>query len=260
VPLVDNWLDQLLSCRAMPLQAIDKRSLPDEVFEQLTAEIVSGAYEPGATIPSERELSAILDVNRHVVREAVKRLEQIGLVKVAQGGRTRVLDFRHSGGLDLLAVLAERSDAVEALLPLLSAALEMRAGIGSDLARLCAQRAGAAVRADLLELSAELARVRERAALLELDQRFWQRAIDGADNLAYQLAFNSLIRTVHAHVHFSVPWIERELRRGDYRRPIADAIAARDAERAAAATRDALTPPRGFARALSELRPRRAAR
>jgi DNA-binding FadR family transcriptional regulator len=236
--------------RRMALQRVEKRSLPDNVFEQLTAEIVGGNYAPGAAIPSERELSGILGVNRHVVREAVKRLEQIGLVKVVQGGRTTVLDFRTTAGLDLLAVLAEHSDALDALLPLLPAALEMRAGIGADLARLCAQRCDRRVRGDVVALAEELSHVREGARLLELDERFWQRVLDGAHNLAYQLAFNSLIRTVHAHMQFSVPWIEEELRRGDHRRPIAAAIAAGDAERAQDAARDALTPPEGFHAAL----------
>ncbi len=250
----------------MPLQAIGRRSLPDEVFEQLTGEIVSGAYAPGDAIPSERELSEMLAVNRHVIREAVKRLEQIGLVKSAQGGRTKVLDFRETGGLDLLAVLAEHSDALEAPVPMLTASLEMRAGIGSDLARLCAERARADVRRNLVELADELAladQVGQDAigvALLELDARFWQRVLDGAGNLAYQLAFNSLLRTVHANIDFSVPWIEAELRRGDYRRPIAKAIVARDAERASVITREALTPPRQLERVLSKRRSRRSAR
>jgi DNA-binding FadR family transcriptional regulator len=183
----------------MPLAPVQKRSLPDEVFEQLTAEIVSGRYAAGDTIPSERELSEVLRVNRHVVREAVKRLEQIGLVKVVQGGRTKVLDFPTTAGLDLLAVLAE-----------------------------------------------QLAVAGTAEAVLELDQRFWQRVLDGAGNLAYQLAFNTLIRTVHAHMQLSAPWLEQELSRGDHRRPIAAAIAAGDGERAALATREALTPPRGF--------------
>jgi DNA-binding FadR family transcriptional regulator len=238
----------------MALQAIQKRSLPDEVFAQLTAEIVGGEYAPGDAIPSERELSETLGVNRHVIREAIKRLEQIGLVKGSQGGRTKVLDFRSTAGLDLLAVLAEGSSALEAALPLLTAALEMRAGIGADLVRLCAQRSGGDVRNDLLVLAAELAQVREGVDLLEIDARFWQRVLDGAGNLAYQLAFNSLLRTVHAHIDFSVPWIEAELQRGDYRRPIAAAIAARDAERAGVIAREALTPPKSFARAFS--RPR----
>ncbi|MEA2214840.1 MAG: Bacterial regulatory protein gntR family, partial [Solirubrobacteraceae bacterium] len=44
----------------MALHAVQKRSLPDKVFEQLTVEIVSGRYSPGATIPSERDLSEVL--------------------------------------------------------------------------------------------------------------------------------------------------------------------------------------------------------
>jgi GntR family transcriptional regulator, transcriptional repressor for pyruvate dehydrogenase complex len=229
----------------VPLRAVEKRSLPDKVFEQLTAEIVSGRYAPGATIASERDLSELMGVNRHVVREAVKRLEQIGLVKVVQGGRTTVLDFRQSAGLDLLALVAEHAEAGDALLPLLAGALEMRAGIGVDVARLCAQRAGSDVKRELLEISEELAAAAQGVELLALDQHFWQRILDGAGNLAYQLAFNSLIRAVHAQHSISLPWLEEELSRGDYRRPIAAAIAAGDGESAAAATRLALTPPVG---------------
>jgi GntR family transcriptional regulator, transcriptional repressor for pyruvate dehydrogenase complex len=228
----------------MPLQQAQKRSLPDDVFEQLVEEIVSGRYAPGAAIPSERELSSILAVNRHVVREAIQRLEQIGLVKVAQGGRTKVLDYRHTAGLDLLALVAERAQPDEELLPLLKATLEMRAGIGVDLVALCAQRGAADVGSDLEELSEQLAQATGED-LLELDQCFWQRVLDGAGNLAYQLAFNSLIRAVHARRDLSIPWLERELAGSDYRRPIAAAIAAGDARAAAAAARDALGPPEG---------------
>lgn len=224
----------------MALRAVEKRSLPDEVFQQLTAEIVSGRYRPGAVIPSERELSEVFAVNRHVVREAVQRLQQIGLVNVVQGGRTKVLDFRSASGLDLLAIVAEHADAAAELTPLLEGALEMRAGIGVDLARLCAERAGSEVRNELLQLSERLAGVAEGAELLPLDQHFWQRILDGAGNLAYQLAFNSLIRAVHALHDVSVPWLEQELKRSDYRRPIAAAIYARDPESAATAVRAAL--------------------
>ncbi len=230
------------------LRAVENSTLADQVFEQLTAEIVNGRYAPGAGLPSERALSELFAVNRHVVREAVKRLEQVGLVRVAQGGATRVLDFRHSAGLDLLAVVAEHADAVEPLVGLLAAALEMRSGIGVDLVRLCAQRADADVRAELPELADALAEAGRGPEIFALDQRFWQRILDGSGNLAYQLAFNSLIRAVHATPDRSLPWLEDELARSDYRRPIAAAIAAGDEEAAAAATRVALTPaPEAFA-------------
>lgn len=235
-------MDQLLSCIAMALQAVEKRSLPDGVFEQLMTEIVSGRYAAGVVIPSERDLSKVFSVNRHVVREAVKRLQQIGLLSVVQGGRTKVLDFRRSAGLDLLALAAEHAEHAEGLLPLLAGALEMRAGIGADVARLCAQRAGEDLREELLEISARLAGDVAGDELLALDRRFWQRVLDGAGNLSYQLAFNSLMRAVHVQHDLSLTWLERELEDSDHRRPIAAAIAAGDAEGAATAARLALTP------------------
>lgn len=229
----------------MALEVIQRESLPDRVFEQLAAEILSGRYTPGDTIPSERQLSAVLQVNRHVVREAVKRLEQVGLVRTVQGGRTTVLDYWRTAGLDLLALVAEYAPALEGLTPLLAATSEMRAGIAVDLARLCAERADRHVRTELPEIAERLAAVAAGEELLALDQRFWQRVLDGAGNLAYQLAFNSLIRAVHARRELSLPWLERELRDGDYRRPIANAIAAADPQAAAEATREALRPLAG---------------
>jgi GntR family transcriptional regulator, transcriptional repressor for pyruvate dehydrogenase complex len=224
------------------LGPVQTRSLPDEVFGQLLAEIVSGRYAPGATLSGERGLSDVFGVNRHVVREALKRLEQVGLVKTVHGGGTKVLEFRRTAGLDLLAVIAEHPEAMEGLLVLLRSALEMRAVIGVDVARLCAKNANDEVRDELVETSETLAAVARGSELLPLDQRFWQLMLDGAGNIAYQLAFNSLIRAVHATPDFSVRWLERELESCDYRRGIARAVAALDAAAAETAARDALAP------------------
>lgn len=227
----------------MALRAVQTSSLPDKVFEQLASEIVSGGYAPGDSLPSERALTQVLGVNRHVVREAVKRLEQIGLVRVIQGGRTKVLDFRLTAGLDLLAVIAEHADAIEPQPALFAAALEMRVGIGVDVARLCAQRASAEVRDELVAIAHKLAAVATGVEILALDQRLWQRILDGAGNLAYQLAFNSLIRAVHAIPEVSVPWLEHELHCSGHRQPLAAAIAVGDADAAAEAARAALAAP-----------------
>jgi DNA-binding FadR family transcriptional regulator len=220
------------------------------VFEQLTAEIVGGGYPVGAAIPSERELSELLGVNRHVVREAVKRLEQVGLVRGTQGGRTTVLDYRLTAGLDVLALLAEHVREVEPLLPLLVAALEMRAGIGADLVRLCTERAAPALRAELPAMAERIRVTGSGEELLALDEAFWRVILEGAGNLAYQLAFNSLIRAVHARVEIGLRWLEDELRRSQHRGPIAAAIAAGDPQGAELAARDALTPPSDLASRL----------
>ena len=227
----------------MPLRALDPPSLPDRIFARLLGEIVSGAYAPGAALPSERALTTSLQVNRHVVREALKRIEQVGLVKISQGGATRVLDFRQSAGLDLLALIAEHADALEGVAQLLAAGLEMRAGIGTDVVRLAAGRATPAQRAAITAQAQALAAAATPAEVLSADRRFWQLVLDAAGNLAYQLAFNSLIRAVDAIPAISAGWLAHELAAGEHRRPIADAIAAGDPDAAATAARAALAPP-----------------
>lgn len=226
----------------MALHAVDRTSLADRVFEQLTREILEGRYAPGDALPAERSLSEVLGVNRHVVREALTRLEQAGLVRVVQGGRTTVLDPRESGGLDLLVLLARHAPTGSAAGPLLAAVMEMRAGMGAEAAGLCAERADEATRQGLLELAEDLAAARTGQELLEGDERFWRLVVDGSGNLAYQLAFNSLLRAVHANIDLSLDRLREELARGDHRRPIAAAIGARDPQRAAQAARDALMP------------------
>ncbi len=226
----------------MALRAVANTSLPDKVFAQLAGEIVSGSYATGAMLPSERALSGVFAVNRHVVREAIGRLEQLGLVSVRAGGGTTVMDFRHTAGLDLLAVLAEHADVAPGILVPLGAALEMRAGIGVDVARLCARRAAPELRDALVKTAGRLAAVATGQELLIVDQRFWQQVVDGAGNFAYQLAFNSLMRGVQAAPELSVSWLEHELASSDFRRPIAAAIAAGDPSSAAEAVAAALEP------------------
>ena len=107
-----------------------KRS--ETVHAALRGAILDGTLAPGDPLPSERVLAAEHGVNRHAVREAVKRLQQAGLIHVTHGGATRVLDWRTHGGLELLTDLPGR---------LLRDVTEMRATIGADAAALCAERA-----------------------------------------------------------------------------------------------------------------------
>jgi DNA-binding FadR family transcriptional regulator len=237
-----DWSNQLwYRRRSMALHALDTESLPDQIFGRLLGEIVAGEHPPGTALASERQLTAELGVNRHVVREALKRLEQVGLVQINQGGATRVLDFRRTAGLDLLALIAERAEALEGVLPLLGHGLEMRASIGADVARLAARRATGDERRAITEAAEALAGAGEDQVVA--DRRFWQLLLDAAGNLAYQLAFNSLIRAVDAIPDFHAGWLAAELTAGDHRRPIATAVAAGDADTAADAARAGLEPP-----------------
>jgi DNA-binding FadR family transcriptional regulator len=97
----------------MALQPVNRRSVPEDVFEQIVAEVLSGDMAPGAALPSERRLAEVLGVSRPAVREAIKRLTEAGLVEVRQGDATTVRDFRRHAGLDLLPRLLIRAGDVD---------------------------------------------------------------------------------------------------------------------------------------------------
>jgi GntR family transcriptional repressor for pyruvate dehydrogenase complex len=224
----------------MALRAIQNQSLPDQVFGQLATQIFKGAYKPGENLPAERQLAEIFGVNRHVVREATKRAEQIGLVSVTQGGGTKVLDFERTAGLDLLALMAEHTDVTDFNIRLWLGGLEMRAAIGVDLARLCALRGDQKVKDDLVAIANELRAAPEGPGLIAIDRRFWERMLDGAGNIAYRLAFNSLIKGADTRPELHLSWTIQELQQGDHRMPIARAIAEGDSAAAEAAASTAL--------------------
>ena len=92
----------------MPLQPVTRRSVPDEVFDQVLSEVVDGGLEAGEALPSERRLAEVLGVSRPAVREALQRMAQTRLLDVRHGGATTVRDFRRYAGLDLLPRLLVR--------------------------------------------------------------------------------------------------------------------------------------------------------
>lgn len=224
----------------MALNEVKPRSLADDLFRQIASEILDGTYPVGANLPPERLLAEQFGVNRHVVREATKRAQQIGLVSSTQGGGTRVLDFERTAGLDALALLSEYAAEDLAGARLWRAGFEMRAAIGTDLARLCALRADPSVRGDLVALAHQLKAAPRDASIVALDLRFWERMLDGADNVAYRLAYNSLIRSAQHSPELQLGWTITELESSDFRIPIAEAIAAGDSAAAEAATRTSL--------------------
>jgi DNA-binding FadR family transcriptional regulator len=212
-------------------------TLSSRIHAQLRADILGGRYAAGEALPSERRLSEALDTNRHAVREALKRLQQAGLVSISQGGATRVRDWRRHGGLELLLDVAAEGDAPEALhAP--RAAMEMRACIGADAARRCADRASAERRAELRSRAEQLAAVEDLAARNAHYEVLWDHIVDGSDNIAYRLALTTLMAQRIASV--SADAVATELGDPAAIRSLAGAIADGEADAAHALARDLL--------------------
>ncbi|WP_445165305.1 FadR/GntR family transcriptional regulator [Mycolicibacterium sp. Dal123E01] len=174
----------------MALQPVNRRSVPEDVFEQILADVLSGEMQPGESLPSERRLAEVLGVSRPAVREALKRVAAAGLVEVRQGDATTVRDFRRHAGLDLLPQLLLRNGQLD--LSVARSILEARLHNGPKVAELAAQRQPAGL-GDLLEgsivalESAEEPLEQQRHALA-----FWDHIVDGADSIAFRLMFNTL--------------------------------------------------------------------
>src|SRR5918992_1914398 len=195
--------------------------LSARIHAQLRAAILAGAYAPGDALPSERRLSEELGTSRHAVREALKRLQQAGLVRISQGGATRVRDWRRHGGLDLLLEISCSSDVPHGL-GLERAVMEMRASVGADAARRCAARASRVVRAELEARAEMLAAEDDLGARNTIYEAFWDLVIEGADNLAYRLALNTLV--AQQAVRLDAARVAAELRDPEAIRALAAAI------------------------------------
>jgi len=224
----------------MALQPVNRRSVPEDVFDQIVAEVLSGDMAPGAALPSERRLAEVLGVSRPAVREAIKRLTEAGLVEVRQGDATTVRDFRRHAGLDLLPRLLIRAGEVD--VSVVRSILETRMHNGPKIAELAAQRRSPDL-ADLLDatigaLDAEDDSVeRQRHALT-----FWDHVVDGADSIAFRLMYNTLRATYEPALPALATMMAAEVGRPNAYRDIAKAIRDGDPVAAEAAARALLEP------------------
>jgi DNA-binding FadR family transcriptional regulator len=215
---------------------VARRSVSDEVFSELRDAILTGRFAPGDLLPPERDLAASFVVNRHAVREALQRLQQASMVRVVQGGGTRVLDVRSSAGLDLLAHVARASDQPDPAI--IRDGLEMRRCIGVEAARLAATRADPAARRRIVAAAADYG---SAPAGAEPDRAFWLEVVEASGNLAFRLALNSLVQAIDARPGVMDPLLRDDRADTLPHAVLAQAIVERDADRAAAEAERILT-------------------
>lgn len=175
------------------LEGLERIKVPkssDVLAERLKREILSDAYQPGASLPTERELVTATGLSRGSVREALRILETQGLVLTRAGryGGTTVAqptDDHLSNHINLYA--KGRS------MPL-SALVEVRLALEPMVAWLAAERR---TEADLQSLRAISERI-NRAAETDLDA-FLEENVNWHDALAVA-SHNDLLRAFSTSV------------------------------------------------------------
>lgn len=224
----------------MALQPVHRRSVPEDVFEQILAEVLSGEMQPGEALPSERRLAEVLGVSRPAVREALKRVAAAGLVEVRQGDATTVRDFRRHAGLDLLPRLLLRDGQLD--VSVVRSILEARLHNGPKVAELAALRRPddlpALLEQTIRDLEADADPVgQQRHALL-----FWDHIVDGADSIVFRLMFNTLRAAYEPALPALALMMAAEVGNSAAYRALPRAVETRDAPAAEAAARHLLEP------------------
>lgn len=214
------------------ISPIQRQSLSDAVFDQLKTRIVHGELSAGEALPAERALCAALGVNRGALREALKRLEQAGLVNIQHGGGTHVQDFMATAGLELLPDLLFAAGG-QVNVEVARSVVEMRTALAGDIARRAAERR----RPEEVEaLVGHAQRMAEAAEDLEALQRlameFWGALVAASHNIAYRLAFNTLTRAYAPIFELLTHALAMELYDVDGYAALADAVLAKHTDRA----------------------------
>ena len=75
----------------MVIVPIDKKSIGRQVYDQMLDNILNGVWPPGTKLPSENELGQMFGVSRVPIREALRKLNTMGITQTRQGEGSFVL-------------------------------------------------------------------------------------------------------------------------------------------------------------------------
>jgi DNA-binding FadR family transcriptional regulator len=215
------------------LRPVGKQRVAEEIVEQLRGLILKGAFSPGDKLPPERKLAEELGVNRASLREAIKALEQMGLVKTRQGDGTRVLDFMQTAGVELVSYLIPGDGKPN--LEVLVDVLEFRRFFGREVARQAALKASAD---DVRRLEDVANRANDPAldgeAVVKLDFEFYVELTRAGRNRVFQLLINTIRTAVGSYSAFFASFNPPPAAVRKHERELIKAIQAHETDKAAA--------------------------
>jgi GntR family transcriptional regulator, transcriptional repressor for pyruvate dehydrogenase complex len=163
----------------------------ERVFGDLLQAVVAGRYLPGEKLPRQRELAADLGVTLQPLREALKRLEQVGVVEARQGDATRVRDWRAHGTLDVLVHLGPA---------VLGDLLEARSLMLREMAGLAAERRDEPRGRTIAALAERFAEAQDARTAAEIDFAFFTEVAEAAGNLVFLLILNGIRGVYFEHL------------------------------------------------------------
>ncbi|HET7666339.1 MAG TPA: GntR family transcriptional regulator [Mycobacterium sp.] len=207
-----------MSVEASSLLRLEKTSLREQALTALRRAITTGQLSPGTHLV-ETELSEALQISRGTLREAMRQLQQEGLISAGARGR---LSVRHLDAKEIKNIFDVRA-ALEALAAQDLAGREDRAGAVAELRKAVA---------DMEKWAAS--NLEDR---IEADLRFHRTMCHLTGNETLLHSWSSLEGSIRMSIMFA--GVDRALKNMDAKRhhDIVDAIESGDVGKAAATVR-----------------------
>jgi len=159
------------------LAPIQREGAAEQVARRILALVQSGSLRAGDQLPAERELALILGVSRPVVREALRGLAILGVVKVRPGGGAFI------SSLDAADLLAPLQFFISLDTYTVDALYDARILIEGGIAKRAAERIGDEQIARLTDIVGPQHRLLgDPVGFRVSDLAFHQTLIDAADN------------------------------------------------------------------------------
>jgi DNA-binding GntR family transcriptional regulator len=211
--------ERSMSVEASSLLRLEKTSLREQALTALRRAITTGQLTPGTHLV-ETELSEALQISRGTLREAMRQLQQEGLISAGARGR---LSVRHLDAKEIKNIFDVRA-ALESLAAQDLAGREDRSGAVAELRKAVA---------DMEKWAAS--NLEDR---IEADLKFHRTMCHLTGNETLLHSWSSLEGSIRMSIMFA--GVDRALKNMDAKRhsDIVDAIESGDAEKAAAAVRD----------------------
>jgi DNA-binding GntR family transcriptional regulator len=211
--------ERSMSVEASSLLRLEKTSLREQALTALRRAITTGQLTPGTHLV-ETELSEALQISRGTLREAMRQLQQEGLISAGARGR---LSVRHLDAKEIKNIFDVRA-ALESLAAQDLAGREDRTAAVAELRKAVA---------DMEKWAAS--NLEDR---IEADLKFHRTMCHLTGNETLLHSWSSLEGSIRMSIMFA--GVDRALKNMDAKRhsDIVDAIESGDAEKAAAAVRD----------------------
>lgn len=166
---------------------IRRMAITDEVISRFKDLIQQGVLTPGSKLPSERELAGVLGVSRPTLRQAMKALQVLGIIRSRQGDGSYLAEITS----DVLRAPLDFTIALKK--PAKRDLFETRQTVEVKLAQLAAERR---TEQDLQNLRAALAAMQASAGIpdqwCESDIRFHTCIVEAAKNAVMASIFEML--------------------------------------------------------------------